>query len=219
MPCEAFFVTYGMDPKIRAEAYGILESNNICVLDALIDLNVEQNKIKKIIFSYLFIYLSMKALQFLRQVGMTKHGFNFKTCLRLFKASIRPDLKYGLPLLGSLSTTLTKLRLFQKRGICMLLGVDINSELDIHSGCSLWLPAFRCTTAHPTGQTQPINPFHLVLSRQRPICPNICNSWHPWRYRNFLEPGRCSTLGSADLFNPFRYICRSCFALNCDVLQ
>ena len=78
-----------------------------------------------------------KSLQFLRQVGMNLHGFNFKTCLRLFKAFIRPGLEYGLPLLGSLSTTLTKLRLCQKRGICAILGIDVNSRLDVVDAASV----------------------------------------------------------------------------------
>lgn len=38
LPCEAFFVTYGMDPKIRAEAYGILERSGIIYIDALSEL-------------------------------------------------------------------------------------------------------------------------------------------------------------------------------------
>ena len=101
---------------VEFDSYGISEYRHV------------DNRIKK----------AEKSLLFLRQIGMNVHGFDVITCLRLYKAFVRPGLEYALPLLGSLTSTLSKLRICQKRGICGILGVDVNSRLDIidaASGC------------------------------------------------------------------------------------
>lgn len=68
---------------------------------------------------------------FLKSIGMNIHGFDPLVCLRLYKAFIRPGLEYGLPLMGTVSSTLEKLRLCQKRAVCSILGVDPNSRIDV----------------------------------------------------------------------------------------
>lgn len=71
------------------------------------------------------------SLFFLRSIGMNTLGFDPLTCIRLYKAFVRPGLEYGLPLLGRVSSTLDTLRLTQKRGLCAILGIDINSRIDV----------------------------------------------------------------------------------------
>ena len=62
---------------------------------------------------------------------MSTFGFDPLTCIRLYKAFIRPGLEYGLPLLGSVSSSLEELRLAQKRGLCEILDIDVKSRTDV----------------------------------------------------------------------------------------
>ena len=62
---------------------------------------------------------------------MNIFGFDPLTCIQLYKAFVRPGLEYGFRLLGNLSSTMKKLRLAQKCGLCAILGVDLNSRIEI----------------------------------------------------------------------------------------
>ena len=84
-------VTYLQNLNYRGvefDSYGISEYRHV------------DNRIKK----------AEKSLLFLRQIGTNSHGFDVITCLRLYEVFIRPGLEYALPLLGSLTSTLNKLR-------------------------------------------------------------------------------------------------------------